>query len=56
MAHPLSIGAIILCVIFLAVLAGFAWKHRENKFVFYAWIAVIAMIVAAFFYFEVRGI
>ena len=49
---PFSIGSIILEMMFLAALAHFAWKQRANRFVFWGWIAVIAMIGAAYIYFD----
>jgi len=51
-AIPFSIGSIILEIMFLAVLAHFAWKQRANRFVFWGWIVVIAMIGATYFYFD----
>jgi len=52
MVSPYSIGGIVLEIIFLAVLGRFAWKQRANKFVFWGWIAVIAMIAVAYFYLD----
>ena len=49
---PFSIGGIVLEVIFFAVLGRFAWKQRQNKFVFWGWIAVIALLAGADIYFE----
>jgi len=52
MVSPYSIGGIVLEIIFLAVLGRFAWKQRPHKFVFWGWIAVIAMIAVAYFYLD----
>ena len=52
MIDPFSIGGIVLEIIFLAVLGRFAWKQRQNKCVFWGWIAVIALLAGADIYFE----
>jgi uncharacterized SAM-binding protein YcdF (DUF218 family) len=42
-----SIVTIMSEVIFLAALGRFAWKNRQKKLLFWGWLAVIAMFVAA---------
>src|SRR6266849_3464232 len=38
--------AVFLEVVFLAAVGRFAWRNRKNKFVFWGWLAVLAMLVA----------
>ena len=47
---PFSIVTIILEIGFLAVLAGFAWKQRGNRFVFWELIAVMVAFAAIYFF------
>jgi hypothetical protein len=42
----LSIAAMMFEAVFLAALGRFAWKNRQNKLLFWGWLAVIAMLVA----------
>jgi hypothetical protein len=44
MLEPLRIIPILLEIMFLAAIARYAWQHRENKFVFWGWIVVIAIL------------
>jgi hypothetical protein len=41
-----SIAAMMFEAVFLAALGRFAWKNRQNKLLFWGWLAVIAMLVA----------
>jgi len=41
-----SVVAIVLEVVFLAAVGRFAWQNRKNKFVFWGWLAFLAMLVA----------
>jgi hypothetical protein len=47
---PFSTVTIILEIGFLAVLAGFAWKQRGNRFVFWGLIAVMVAFAAIYVY------
>jgi len=41
-----SMVAVFLEVVFLAAVGRYAWRNRKNKFVFWGWLAVLAMLVA----------
>ena len=50
MLEPLNIITIILAIMFLAGLGLFAWRQRANKFVFWGWLAVLAMFAVMYFF------
>jgi len=50
-----SVVAIVLEAVFLAAVGRFAWQRRKNKFVFWGWLAVLALLVVIdVFYFSPR--
>jgi hypothetical protein len=49
-----SIVAIVLEVVFLAAVGKFAWQNRKNKFVFWGWVAVLAILVVIDVYYFSR--
>jgi hypothetical protein len=51
---PLSIVSVVIGIAFLAAIGRVVWQHRENKAVFWGWIAVIAMFAAAYLYYHSR--
>ena len=46
--------AVFLEVVFLAAMGRFAWQNRTNKFLFWGWLAVLAMLIAidVYYYFS----
>ncbi len=42
-----TVVALILEAVFLAGLGRFVWQNRKKKFLFWGWLAVLAMFVAA---------
>ena len=49
-ADTLSMVAAFFEVVFLAAVGSLAWRNRKNKFVFWGWLAVLAMLVAIYFF------
>jgi hypothetical protein len=41
--EPLFVICVILEIMFLAAVGRFAWRQRTNRFVFWGWLAVLAM-------------
>jgi hypothetical protein len=52
---PLVVISIILEVMFLAAIGRHAWRQRTNRFVFWGWLAVLAML-AVFDYWYFVGL
>jgi hypothetical protein len=52
---PFIIVTLLVEVLFVAALGRYVWQRRANNFVFYGWIAVIA-ILAVINYFVLRQV
>ena len=55
MFEPLVVISIILEIMFLAAIGRYAWRQRTNRFVFWGWLAVLAMF-AVFDYWYLVGL
>jgi hypothetical protein len=54
--YTFSVVAIVFEVVFFVAVGRFAWQNRKNKFVFWGWLAFLAMLAAfdVYYFFGLR--